>query len=374
MVKIVVLGAGHAGATFAAAAEKQIKDAEITVVDSREASIHKFGGLRAATYGDKFSHRILVPQDKLLKKGKVVNQTITAVTTKDVKLGDGSVLEFDYLICATGARNNFGEPPLKMKTYAEMQGYYNDIAKAIESSGSIAVIGGGPAGVELCGEILDRHPDKSITLISSGPTVISYAQALPKKFTASLETKLKQRGVTLHLGASVNNSDFRGRPFVKGRQVLKLSDGKEVECDLVLSTIGSVVNSEFYPKQWLNESGRIKVDPALCVLGTTNIFAIGDINDVKEVKLGYFAAAQGGLTASNLAKRIKQPNAILKPYGTTPVPMGMIVPVGRKVGATKLGPVVLGDWVTSALKGSSVFVSMSWSTFHQSKNLKPEIK
>ena len=43
---------------------------------------------------------------------------------------------------------------------------YRDISTRVRSASGVIVVGGGPAGFELVGEIAAAYPDKKITLIS----------------------------------------------------------------------------------------------------------------------------------------------------------------------------------------------------------------
>ena len=64
------------------------------------------------------------------------------------------------------------------------------------------------------------------------------------------------------------------------------------------------------------------MDPDLRVFGYPNVWALGDINDVKEEKLGYLATLQAQLTGKNLAVLKKNKAAKLtawKPYNGTKV-------------------------------------------------------
>ena len=45
---------------------------------------------------------------------------------------------------------------------AEIKTEYETLAEAIEKSDEIVIIGGGPVGVEMAGEIVDGYKDKKI--------------------------------------------------------------------------------------------------------------------------------------------------------------------------------------------------------------------
>lgn len=50
----------------------------------------------------------------------------------------------------------------------------------------------------------------------------------------------------------------------------------------------------------MTPTGHIKVNPDLRVSGHNNIFAIGDITDIPEVKLAHFTSNQASVIANNI--------------------------------------------------------------------------
>ena len=63
------------------------------------------------------------------------------------------------------------------------------------------------------------------------------------------------------------------------------------------SSVEHLVGSEY-----IDEAGRIKVNPFLQVEGLTNIYAVGDCCDTKEDKMAAFAGKHGETVAANLLK------------------------------------------------------------------------
>ncbi|CAM9743989.1 unnamed protein product, partial [Ectocarpus sp. 12 AP-2014] len=51
---------------------------------------------------------------------------------------------------------------------------------------SILVIGGGPIGIEMAGEIMEEMPGKSVTLVTSKELMPSPTVAFPAKFRTRL--------------------------------------------------------------------------------------------------------------------------------------------------------------------------------------------
>lgn len=62
----------------------------------------------------------------------------------------------------------------------------------------------------------------------------------------------------------------------------------------------------------MNQLGRLNVDEFLQVKDVPDVYAIGDCNDVPEIKLAYGAETQGKYVADNL--KLKHEGKAMKPY------------------------------------------------------------
>lgn len=221
----------------------------------------------------------------------------------------------------------------------------------------MTVVGGGPVGVEVAGEIATDYPNKKVTLVHSGDALL--APNLLPKFQKKVFDDLTKLKVEVLLGQRViaptpsNGQDSTEKktddveeiksdnssetpsdiPELK-RQTVTTTKGTSIETDLIFWFTGATVNNNVLQKNFsdlLDESGHVKVNSLLQVEGHENIFAIGDVNNVKEAKMGYFAGAQADLTADNIKKLVKKDKK-LKSY--IPKGPGMLVSIGRNGGAS----------------------------------------
>ena len=264
-IRVVVIGAGYAGAACARSLSRSSLNFKITVIDKRAASVHKMGGARAAVLGQKFAHRVTIPNLNLVDamNGKVIHANISEVTSKEVVLEDGSTLSFDYLVCATGARN-LGpvEPPLKFSVGGEMLRWYERISQKIREAPRIAIIGGGAVGVELSGEIKYQYPEKEVSLVHSGATLLDKCDppVLPRFHRFALN-QLEELGVELYLGqkAQISRKEAKGRPYLVGPRTLETSVGNQIQADLVLFCTGTKPNNTMYPEvsKYCKHSGTV---------------------------------------------------------------------------------------------------------------------
>jgi apoptosis-inducing factor 2 len=89
-------------------------------------------------------------------------------STRTVTLSNGNALEYDYLIVATGSLGprTLGAA-LSTTTKAGILKHFQDMQAAIAGAQRILVVGGGPVGLELAGELAHYTKGKQITLVSS---------------------------------------------------------------------------------------------------------------------------------------------------------------------------------------------------------------
>lgn len=157
----------------------------------------------------------------------------------------------------------------------------------IKGAKSILIVGGGPTGVELAGEIAFDYPEKDVTLVHDGYRLLEFIG--PKASNKSLEW-LKSKHVDVRLEQSVDLDSNSGGAYVT-------SSGEIIEADCHFLCTGKPLGSEWLKgtmlKGSLDELGRLKVDENLRVKGQKNVFAIGDITDIK-VSNGSFLSDKSG--------------------------------------------------------------------------------
>ena len=146
----------------------------------------------------------------------------------------------------------------------------------IKSANSILIVGGGPTGVELAGEIATDFPEKKVTLVHKGPRLLEFIGLKAANKTLHW---LKSKTVEVKLDQEVDLNSTSD-----GSGVYQTSTRESIEADCHFLCAGKPVASS-----WLNETilkanldkrGRLMVDEHLRVKGHQNIFAIGDITDV----------------------------------------------------------------------------------------------
>lgn len=150
----------------------------------------------------------------------------------------------------------------------------------IRSSNSILIVGGGPTGVELAGEIAIDFPDKKVTLVHRGSRLLEFIG--PKASQKTLDWLIAKK-VEVILGQSVDLDSASDGLY-------QTSDGETIRADCHFLCIGKPIGSSWLRETLLGGSlddrGRLIVEENLRVKGHKNVFAIGDITDVP-VSLSY---------------------------------------------------------------------------------------
>ena len=301
---IVVIGGGFGGLAFCRNFPKGV--ARITLLD--RTNHHLFQPLlyQVATAG------LSVPDIAQPIRAIVADRSdITVLMDEVVRIdapgkkviGKSEELSFDYLVIAAGARTTyFGHPEwaqhaIGLKTIDDAVHIRRHILSAIERAEltedaaererlmTVVVVGGGPTGVELAGAFAElfRHtlkddfrnvdPTKGrIVLIESGPRLLNM-------FTPELADEAARQLQELGVEVKFNNlvKDIRHGSVVLPAETLLAETvvwGAGVEGSPISATLGVPLSC----------GGKIKVEPDLSLPGHPDIFAIGDIVAMVDVK------------------------------------------------------------------------------------------
>ena len=292
--RVVILGAGFGGLTAARAMPLKY---QVTLVDKHNFQTFLPLLYQVSTAGLAADH-VAYPIRGALRKTNVDFRMGTPQSlnseTNELTLSDGSVIGYDHLIIAMGSTtSDFGIPgvaehALGMKTVSEalairskvMRAYEAMCTKGNQETLDIAIVGGGPTGVEIAGAFAElvRGPLRSDQLDASSRIKVSIIEAGPHlvpSFSESLSNKTKQDLEKL------------------GVKVITQTAVKEVLSDSILTTDGDVIPARITiwaagvkgvaAMQALKlpvARGRIEVGLTLQIQGHENIWAIGDIAGV----------------------------------------------------------------------------------------------
>ena len=69
---------------------------------------------------------------------------------------------------------------------------FKESSAKLRAAQDILIIGGGPVGIEMAGEIVEELPGKNVTLVTSKELMPSPAVVFPDKFRERLRKKLEE--------------------------------------------------------------------------------------------------------------------------------------------------------------------------------------
>ena len=293
--RVVILGAGFGGLT---AAREMAKDADVTLVDRHNFQTFLPLLYQVSTAGLAADHVVHPIRGALRKSGvkfRMGSPLSVDHKNKTVKLDSSEVLEFDHLVVALGSSTaDFGVPGVAeygmgMKSVNEainiraaVMRRFEDLCRFEDDTRlSIAVVGGGPTGVEMAGALaeLKRGPLKNdmahaaehidIYLIEAGPRILPM---FSEKLSARAESDLRKLGVIVRTNTSVRE--------VQSRKII-VKEGDPIPAEITVWAAG--VKGE-PTAELLNlpiVGSRIDVEESLRVNHYPHIWAIGDIAGAK---------------------------------------------------------------------------------------------
>ena len=328
--RIVILGAGFGGFTLT----KKLIGSKYDVVLIDRYNHHQFQPLfyQVAMAGVEPSS-IVFPLRKAFQNAKNVTIRVAEIKGIDadskVVITDTETISYDHLVVATGAVTNyFNNDKLRDNTYglksvsealAIRNDIFNDLEKALTTKEfdsrqaliDIAIVGGGPTGVELAGALAEikkyilpkdyRELDADevdIYLIQGGDRLLigfsDQASENALKFLESLKVKvlLNTRVVDIENGH------------------IKTMDGQTIVANKVIWAAGITCDDiPGIPKESIQGRNQVHIDEHLEVVGLPNVYAIGDASYLQtdELEHGHPQVAQVAIQmAKHLAKRFKK--------------------------------------------------------------------
>ena len=178
---------------------------------------------------------------------------------------------FDGLVIASGLRSR--QLPISGPTRGRFTLRTLDDAQELEphlkAGAKIVIIGSGFIGCEVAASAVARGAD--VTVIS--PEITPLATSIGVELGERIEAKHRSEGVAFVLNASV--IEFLGTASVTG---VRLSDGTQVNADVVVEAVGSIPNTEWLVGNNLDLADGVLTDQFLRAVGTTaSVVACGDI-------------------------------------------------------------------------------------------------
>jgi apoptosis-inducing factor 2 len=346
---VVVVGGGYGGTAVAKALDGT---SDVVLVEPKDAFQHNIAALRALV-DPSWLPRIFLPYEGLLANGRVVRDRAVVVDPHVVVTASGEEIAADFVVLATGSRYPF---PAKTdlvdtdKVYEQV----NKAHRSLSEADRVLLVGAGPVGIELAGEIRHVWPDKSIVLLDVADEVLG--GPYKSELKAELRRQLAEFRVEMLLGSPLRQLPPT-EPGELGTFTVATESGAEVTADIWFRCFGVVPNSDYLGAALAparRSDGFIEVGPTLQVAGQTTVFALGDISTA-DAKMAGFAGHQAAIVAENV-NALAQGRTDLADYRSMGV--AIAVPIGPTGGAAQFPgqDEIVGREIVADVKGRDMMV------------------
>ena len=385
--KVVIIGGGFGGIAVAKKLSK-LKDIEITLI-TKSPLFEYYPALYKLVTG-ALAIEVCVPYNKIFK----ASDNITVLegfyesydkNSKIVTLLDGRTFTYDYLVLAMGSQTNyFGIEGIEEFAFAfkssfealRLKQHFLDLLRASQDISKddlverfhVTVVGGGPSGVELAGDITTylRKMTKryhispsfvTIDLIESNARVLAM---LPESVSKKAEARLRKLKVNIYTNRTLQAQDLDS----------VTASGMTIKSGTVIWTAGTKINDSFSSLP-LDVKKKVSVKEDLSLPEDENVFVVGDGAGAPGSGLAQGAMAHGKYVASVITLKLKNK----KPSPFKLKPTGYIVPIGhnwavlsyKKITVSGFIPWVMRSFVDFKYFTSIVPFSYVLEVFRQGK-------
>ena len=312
----MIVGGGFGG--LAAARKLRRADVDLTLVDRQNFFLFQPLAYQVAT-GSLSSVEVAIPLRNALRRqanarvllGDVTSVDLDArtVTVADLPTGGGQTVPYDVLAVAGGSHysyfghDDWAEHAPELKTLDGALELRDRILLAFEAAEvepddaaraawlTFVVVGAGPTGVEMAGQIAELARDvlpreyrdvdtrkARVLLVEAGDRVLA---AYGDKLSASAERQLRSLGVTPMLQSLVTTIDADGIGLASGERIAART--KVWAAGVAASSLAKVLADAAGLD--VDRAGRVTVEPDLTVAGHREVFAFGDMVNVRGLEL-----------------------------------------------------------------------------------------
>lgn len=265
--RVVIIGGGYGGLTVAKTLLSKTKNITVTIVDPKDGQFASVAAPRALVNAQMAQSAFLPYAQMSVLTGPRFRHVQAYAAGVDAQKrvvalqGTDQIVAYDALIIAPGMR--YAEPfrfdeGEERTTTTDLRNRLERHRKAIAAADDIIVVGGGATGVETAAEIKEAFPLKKVAIYERNDRLLS--KELSAKDSEALLNAVQARGIVVNLNQSWD------------RQI-DTTDGRIV----VIQAIGARPNTSFLNSSWLDERGFIRTDSQLAIVGTSNVFALGDV-------------------------------------------------------------------------------------------------
>jgi len=313
MKNVLILGGGVGGTIVAniLARKTSAENIKITLVDAKDKHVYQPGFIYVA-FGNEKPESLIKDERKLLNKRVefiVDEATKVDAEKKHVFTKSGKVLDYDYLVMATGARLNAAEVP----GYEDAFHFY-DLESALKLRDALKNFNQGKIVIGIGGLPYKCPPAPSESACQldyvfrqrglRDKVDIHYLSPLPRVFPIESVSPLIQK-VMESKGIAVTEM-FNIETIDPKTKTVSSLEGESIQYDLLI-VVPPHRGAKIVEDSGLGDRGGwIPTDKhTLKVKGHGNMYAVGDCTDIPTSKAGATAHYEAKIIAENIAAEIK---------------------------------------------------------------------
>jgi NADPH-dependent 2,4-dienoyl-CoA reductase/sulfur reductase-like enzyme len=291
-MRFIVIGGDAAGMSAASRAKRNAPDLDVVVFEQTQDVSYSACGMPYTLADGRQLDELVVRRAEVFRKKQGIDlrtgHRVELIDPRAKQIG-GTTLEgrrfelaFDRLLIATGASPRRPEIPgvdlngvMALKSLED--GRAIQALLAGKSVRRAVILGMGYIALEMCEAL--RARGLAVDMIKPGPGLLPW---LHPELAAGVRQELEANQVRLHLGRKLQRIESVG-----SNQLKVVSEGADLECELVLVATGVAPNSVLAEKAGLQLGPQrsIHVDKTL-MTSCQDIYAAGDCADAVHVVTG----------------------------------------------------------------------------------------
>lgn len=359
--KIVIVGGGFAGIRCALDLDK-LHNGRLKIVLINNTPHFEYHAALYRVVTGRNPLEVCIPLSEIFATTsvEVVCDTITACNLAQQQLvgASGSTYRYDSVVLALGSQTDFYHTPgldkqaFCLKTTTDALELKRHLHETLAACGfnerreqvcqtQCMVIGGGPTGVEIAGELAvylrqvasNHHIDPSMITIDLIQSPKRLLPQLPDSISTAVEKRLRSLGVNIYFN----------RRILKSTAAQALIEGVNVKTSTVIWAAG-VKAHQLYQEILdlkLAHSGRVAVTDTLKAKGHQNVYVAGDGAETPFTGMAQTALYDGSYIAQVISAELDRVPA---PTYQPPVPINA-VPIGPNWAAVTIGNWHITGWL-----------------------------
>lgn len=300
--KVIILGSGAAALSAAEALRDRNENAEIELLSKASDKPYYRPAISDYLTEDLPESEFYLKPKEWYDEKKVkltLNTLVENIDTnsKQIKLGNGEIREYDKLILATGSRANIPRIlGVEHEGCFTLRGIHDAdrIKEYTKEAKKAIVIGGGVLGLEVASEL--HTMGLEVCVVEKEARI--FPRQLDEEGSKLIETRLKDKGITVYKNHFVKKITGEGK--VSG---VELDNNRTLSADLVIISAGIACNKELAERAGIITNRGIVVNDKM-ETNIKDVYACGDVAEYEGIVQGLWKTAldQGAVAGANAAE------------------------------------------------------------------------